>query len=293
VILYINTKQPEKAMDKSLWQRISRDRERAIAKNPDGQLFDTKGRDMELLANLYITSLTPFCGVIDGVADITGNLQGDITKLLGALKENNGPQPRIGKQDGMQFYELSVPQSEQLPPMDVMFVPVGSNRIQFRISIAPRGRTAPQLLSASARTAPLIAGISGGEPAFAFAARTEKFSAAPLPENDNAREFGDFLKKTKTLCISGHVEGKLLLVSAVFEFKAAEDAAAFADKARSMVTQLLSAAGWKSAPQIVLKGDRLEIRLSVDIAAAWNIVSQISAGRRAAAPRKKAPQNND
>ena len=282
VILYIDTKQPEKAMDKRLWERIRRDKERAIAEDPEGQFFDTKGRDLELIANLYLSSMSPFCGSIDGVANITGNLQGDISKVLAALKENNGPQPQISKLGDTKFYDLSLPQTEQLPPADIMLVPIGSNQVQFRINIAPKGKMVRRTLNASGGKVPLISGLRARELAFACAAYAEKFAAAPLAETDNARELSGFLQKLKTLCVSGYVDGRYMIVDAAFQFKAASDAAEFAGKAKPLLAQLLPAVGAKDVPKVVLTGARLTISLKIDIAVSWNLISRVTSARPAA-----------
>ena len=87
VILYFDTKQPEQAMDKQLWNLIQRDKNKAIDSNSEGQLFDTKNRDMQGIVNLYIRSMTPFSATIEGVANITGDIQNDIQKLLCSLAQ--------------------------------------------------------------------------------------------------------------------------------------------------------------------------------------------------------------
>ena len=84
--IYINTKQAEKAMEKGLWDRIRQDKNNAIAKKSEGQLFSTKDRDMELIGNLHIVSMEPFCGTVDGLANISGDLSGDIDKLMEMMK---------------------------------------------------------------------------------------------------------------------------------------------------------------------------------------------------------------
>lgn len=286
VILYVNTKQPEKAMDKRLWKRISRDKERAIAEDPDGQFFDTKGRDLELVANLYIVSMSPFCGSIDGVANITGNLQGDIDKLLGSLKEGGGIQPQITKQDNRQFYNLSLPQMEQLPPADIMLVPIGSNQVQFRINISPKGKMVQQTLNASKQGSPLTAGLRNRELAFACSAYADKFSTIPLAATNNARELNAFLQKLKSLCVSGYVDGLYLIVDASFLFKTVTDAAEFSEKAKNFLTQLLPVMGAKDMPKTVLTGSQLAISLKIDIAASWNLVSRVTSNKNEPSMKK-------
>jgi len=279
VILYVNTKQPEKAMNKRLWKRISRDKERAIAEDPDGQFFDTKERDLELVANLHIVSMSPFRGSIDGVANITGNLQGDIDKLLGLLKEGGGPQPQITKQGDMQFYNLSLPQMEQLPPADIMLVPTGGNQVQFRINISPKGKMVQRTLNTSRQGSPLTAGLRSRELAFACSAYAEKLSAIPLPATDNARELNTFLRKLKSLCVSGHVDGLYLIVDASFLFKTVTDAAEFSEKAKTFLTQLLPVIGAKDMPKTVLTGSQLAISLKIDIAASWDLISRVTSNK--------------
>ena len=115
-IVYINTKQAEKAMTPTLWQQIQKDKNTALAEDPEDQLFDTQNRDIEALTNLFIDSVVPFKASIEGVAMITGNVKGDIAKLLQAGQGTDAPAPQIMRQGDLDFYHYTLSGDEKMPP---------------------------------------------------------------------------------------------------------------------------------------------------------------------------------
>lgn len=274
VMIYINTRQPEKAMEKGLWQRISRDRTQALKEDAEERLFDVSGRDMELIANLHIVSLTPFAGSIRGVADITGNLQEDIGKLMATLKQNNAAPPQMREQNDMSFYNFTLPAMGALPASDIQFVPVKPNRIQFWINIAGKSNPAQQLQVPAKGVAVPAAQFRGGELAFACAAKPEKLSASSLASTKNGQQLNEFLQQLNQICISGYVRGRLLMVDAVFAFKEHSLAAGFAGTVRPLLNHVSSASGaLLLAPRAIQSGREVDIVLPINISKAWNFIS--------------------
>ena len=274
VVLYFNTRQAEEAMDKTLWEELRREKEAAIAAGGKDRLFETKGRDIEAIVNLRIASVTPFRGTVEGVAEITGDLKGDIAKMLESLKKNNGPAPKVDRRDEGTFYNFNLPGGEKSPPVDAMFVPIGNNRIHFRANIAPQGeKLAMRPLEAvsGGGASKLPARFYGGAASFILAVRTEKFAGLPLPSGDG-RELAEFLQQMKTLCLSGEVRGVNLLVDGEFSFQDIRTAGRFAGQAQLFLQRLALMTG-SAAPKTVMKGGEVRISFPVNIAHTWRMLT--------------------
>ena len=278
VIVYVNTRQPEQAMVKKLWRRISRGRAQALKEDAEERLFDVSGRDMELIANLHIVSMKPFSGFIEGVADITGNLQGDIGKLMETLKQNNGAPPQIRKQDELSSYSFTLPAAGALPVMDVMLVPIKANRIQFRVSIAGKNKLGQPLQIPAKRGAASAARFRGRELAFACAANPARLSGAPLAETENGRQLDEFLRQLEQFAFTGYVRGRLLIVDAIFTFRERERAGRFVETVRPLLNNVSSASGGLTVvPRALQSGREINILLPINISKAWNLISRLDA----------------
>ena len=59
-VVYVNTRQAEKAMTPDLWKLIQKDRKKSLEEDKEDALFNTLGRDLEGVVNLYINSVSPF-----------------------------------------------------------------------------------------------------------------------------------------------------------------------------------------------------------------------------------------
>ena len=277
--IYINTKQAEQAMEKGLWDRIQQDKNDAIArksrKQGKGQLFSTKDRDMELMGNLRIVSMEPFCGSVDGIANISGDLPGDIDKLMEMMKGNDGVSSQMSKQGDLDFYSIAMSGADNISGFDCMFVPVKPNQIQFRININSQDAVRKAVLSTYSEPSPAIKRLSGQELAFACIISPEKIAGLQLA--GNAGKIAEYLKQMKELAISVRVAGQDVKLNGIFSFKSESDAAAFVTIAQPILSQVKSYTGAETPPRISVTEKDVDITIPVSISDAWDLISNMTA----------------
>jgi len=279
VVVYINTTQPEKAMEKSIWDRIQQDKNRAL-KEKEGRLFDTKNRDMELIANLRIVTLEPFCGTVEGVANISGDLQGDIDNMMELMKQREGTTPQVSKKDNKNFYNLSLSGTKENQKTDFMLVPIGSNQIQFRININPQDTMPQTLLSAgagvSAEESEGLAKLSGQDVAFACFLIPERFADMKISGTESTEALGEFLKKVSSIGLSAQASGVYTILKGSFSFKSEIDAAMFAESAEEILPKMKALLGSEQSPRSVVTGRNLEISIPLNTSDAWDMISRFT-----------------
>lgn len=278
ICIYINTKQAEKAMEKGLWDRIQKDKNDAIAQKTQagkGQLFSTKDRDMELMGNLRIVSVEPFSGMVDGVANISGDLTGDIDKLMENLKGNDGVSSQMSKQGDLDFYSVAMSGADSVSGFDCMFVPVKPNQIQFRININSQDAAQKKVLSTYSEPSPAIKRMSGQDLAFACIVDPEKIASFKF--TDDTEKVAEFLKKMKEIAVSVRVAGQEMKLNGIFSFKSESDAAAFVTIAKPFLSEVKPATGTETPPRISATGKDVDITIPVNISDAWNLISNMTA----------------
>lgn len=276
-IIYINTKQAEKAMTPTLWKRIQRDKNKALEENAGDQLFDTKGRDAEAVINLFISSVIPFKANLEGVAMISGNVKGDIIKLLQSGKDSGFPAPQIMKQNDLDFYQYSLTGNEKIPPANFTFSLDRDGLLHFRSAIAP-GKKLPVSLNSGnisgKRT--LVSGMEQKDLSFATAIRTEKLSIIPMGRLETGKLKG-FLGKLNTVLIMGRVYGKFLQISIIFTAKNSQLAEELHQTIQPVLRQF--AIGFSQQIQGLsgnIKNNDVQITGNIDIAVTWDLVNRIT-----------------
>ena len=279
VNIYINTKQAEKAMSKDLWERIKKDKDAAIAKKPQGQLFSTKDRDMELMGNLRIISMEPFCGTLDGVANISGDMLGDIDKMMENLKQTNGVSPEQTKQNDLDFYTLALSGADGISGLDCMIVPVKPNQIQFRFNINSKDPIQKTMLGiSSAEPSPALKKLSSQDLAFAVILSPEKLAGINFANTDSGEKIAEFLKQLDEIAISVYVAGNQMMIGGSFAFKSETSASEFVTTAQPFLSEVKSVTGVETPPRINANGKDISITIPVNISDAWNAISNITAG---------------
>ena len=277
ICVYINTKQAEKAMEKNLWDRIQKDKNEAIEKKPGGQMFSTKDRDMELMGNLHIISMEPFAGTLDGVANISGDMMGDIDKMMENLKQgNSGVDPQISKQNDLDFYTLALPGTDGLSGLDCMFVPVKPNQIQFRVNFNAQDAVQKKVLSKPAEPSPAIQKFSGQDLAFACILSPEKLIEIQFA-NDGSEKLVEFLKQMNEIAISVRVAGKQMMLEGSFAFKSESFVTEFLTIAEPFLSEVKSVAGGETPPRMTSNGRIVSITVPVSISDAWKLISNMTA----------------
>ena len=275
-ILYFNTKQAEKAMNKNLWEMIQRDKNAAIDSEPEEQLFDTKNRDVELIVNVYIRSVSPFSAAIEGVANITGNIHNDIQKLMGTLGQNGGPVPQMSKDEKNPRYNLSIPANENVPPVDIMFTPVNNNQLHFRINIVPKDRMSQYTVETSQAKSKLLTTVPQREHSFVLSANVEKISTLPMLQNDRSGMAAVYLDKVRTVCIYGHVQNLFLILRGDIVLKGPEFAGSFVQLLNVFNTNMSAKIKKDNLVQITSKSNIVTVSGKVNIADAWDAISKIT-----------------
>lgn len=277
ICIYINTTQAEKAMEKGMWDQIQKEKNAAIEKKAKagGQLFDTKDRDMELIGNLHITSVEPFSGTVDGVANITGDLTGDIQKMMEQMKEgNSGASPQMSKQDDLDFYTLALSGADGISGMDIMLVPVKPNQIQFRANLNSKDGVPKTLLGKAAEPSPAIAKYSGQDLSFACIMSPEKIAQFKL--GDDAEKLVEFLKQMNEIAVSVRIAGKQMILDGSFSFKAESSVPAFVAIAEPFLSQVKSVAHGETPPRITTNGRVVGITVPVSISDAWGLLANMT-----------------
>ncbi|MBR4255439.1 MAG: hypothetical protein IKQ16_10160 [Lentisphaeria bacterium] len=274
VCVYINTKQAENAMEKGIWERIQKDKNEAIAKKSKGQLFSTKDRDMELMCNVRITSVDPFCGSVNGVANISGNLQGDIDNLMEMMKGNDSVSSQMTKQNDLDFYSLALGGLEGISGVDCMFVPVKPDQVQFRININSPDAVQKQVLSRSSEPSPAIKKLSGRDLSFACIIDPEKIAGFSFPER--AGRFAEFLKQTDEIALSVYVAGTEMILSGAFSFKTESSAADFQTVIKPFLSEAKEISGAETPPGVAATGKDVEVKIPISISDAWDLISHIT-----------------
>ncbi len=279
VIVYINTMQAEKSMDKQLWQRIEKDKNKALDEDKEDSLFDVKGRDMEAVVNVVISSIVPFKGTIEGVASISGDVNADIKKLLNPQEGSEFPAPTIAKKGDLKFYQYDFKAEDAMPPANVTFSLDKDNLLHYRILIGADGKYPVSLSSANTAGAQtLVSGMQDDDLSFALALKTAKFSWLPIPqEKENGRKLKDFLSKVSVVSASGRVLGKNLKIKITFRCKNNVIANEMCKTTQELLEQMTKGFGkqikhlkaFTKESDVIMTGD-------IDIAVAWNLISGIT-----------------
>ncbi len=285
VILYFNTRQPEEAMDKNLWKLIQLDKQEAAAEDAGNDWFDTKDRDIEAIANLYISSVVPFVATVEGVANITGNVQDDIKRLLKNLSQEGAPAPQINKKDGLSKYNFSIPTADICPPVDIMFVPVNSNQIQFRINITPGKEMSQSVINTSDGNNRSITGIPKENQAFVLAAVLEKITASPLMQMFEKQPIAAALKNMNSVCLYGSFQQRHLFIYGNFVFKDPASAGGFVRFLRGYTAKLFPQSGPRKQLEITVDKNAVQISEKINIAGVWQKINKITRP----SPRRSSP----
>ena len=277
VNIYINTKQAEKAMSKDLWDRIRKDKNAAIEKKAKGQFFSTKDRDMELMGNVRIVSMEPFCGTIDGVANISGDMMGDLDKMMETLKQTNGASPEQSKQNDLDFYTLALSGADGISGLDCMVVPVKPNQIQFHFNINSKDPIQKTVMGkSSGEPSPALKKLSSQDLAFAIILSPEKIAGINFANTDRGEKVAEFLTQMNEIGISVYVRGKDMMIDGLFSFKSESFASDFVAIAQPLLPELKSYAGGETPPRMNANGKDVSITIPVSISDAWNLISNFT-----------------
>lgn len=276
-IVYFNTKQAAKAMTPALWERIQKDKNKALEEDSEEQFFDTKDRDAEAVINLFISSVVPCKATLEGVAVISGNVKGDIAKLLQAGKDSDAATPQIMKQNDLNFYQYKFDGDEKIPPANFTFSLDQDGLLHFRADVSPdKGQTIPFHSGNLSGKPTLVTGMAQKDLSFAAAVRTEKFLTIPA-SSPEAGKLKDFLGKLNTVLVTGRVQDNFLQISIVFSAKNSLLAGELHQAIQPVLEQL--ALGFSQQIEglsVNVKNNDILLSGNINIAVAWNLISRIT-----------------
>lgn len=276
-VIYINTKQAEKSMTPSLWKRIQEDKNKALEENAEDRLFDTKNRDAEAVINLFLHSMVPLKASIEGVAMISGNVKGDIAKLLQPGKDSAVPMPQIMKQNDLDFYQYKLNGDGKIPPANFTFSLDRDGLLHFRATVNPDKKQQLSLSSNNVSGKPtLVSGLEQKDLSFAAVVRTEKLSAIPAG-SPGAGKVKEFLDKLNTISATGRVQGNSLRIDLVLNAKNEQIAGELHQTIQPVVKQL--SMGFSQQLQglsVNIKKRDVQITGKINIAAAWNLIDRVT-----------------
>lgn len=276
-VIYINTKQAEKSMTPSLWKRIQADKNKALEEDAEDRLFDTKNRDAEAVINLFLHSMVPLKASIEGVAMISGNVQGDIAKLLQSGKDSAVPMPQIMKQNDLDFYQYKLNGDEKIPPANFTFSLDRDGLLHFRAMVNPDKKQQLSLSTNNVSGKPtLVSGLEQKDLSFAAVVRMEKLSGLPVNSSE-VRKRKEFLDKLNIISATGRVQGNLLRIDLVLNAKNEQIAGELHQTIQPVVKQL--SMGFSQQLQglsVNIKKRDVQITGKINIAAAWNLIDRVT-----------------
>lgn len=275
-VVYVNTRQAEKAMTPDLWKLIQKDRKNSLEEDKEDALFNTLGRDLEGVVNLYINSISPFRCSLVGVADITGDLGKDIEKLLKVNKENGGPaiqQSKFGKLPAFE-YPLEI---SGVPPINLSLIREGDNRIHFQAELNAGEKSKLGLTPPTPKSSPAVSLMKQQDLSFAVLAKTERFTEFSYPEEPGALQLKSFLQMLHGVSLVGRVQGDYLLLNAVLKFREEALASHYAQQIRIIVSSMQNQKGSPFSMltniQASARKDELNISGMLDLRSSWKKMS--------------------
>lgn len=274
--VYVNTRQAEKAMTPDLWKQIQKDRKKSLEEDKEEALFDTLGRDLEGVVNLYIRSVTPFRCSLAGVADITGDLGKDIEKLLKANKENGGPAVQQSKFGKLPAFECPL-EISGVPPINLSLIREGDNRIHFQAELNTGEKSKLGLTPPTPKSSPAVSLMKQQDLSFAVLAKTERFTEFSYPEEPGALQLKSFLQMLHGVSLVGRVQGDYLLLNAVLKFREEALASHYAQQIRIIVSSMQNQKGSPFSMltniQASARKDELNISGMLDLRSSWKKMS--------------------
>lgn len=274
MIIYFNTKQAEKAMDPKLWQRIQKDKNQALKENADDLIFDMKGRDIEGLVNVYIRSVVPLNMSLDGVANISGNIQKDIDKLSKYCSANN-IQGQTIRRKSQKFYQYTIPGNENSQSTRFTFSVAENGILHFQVAVNSSDDVQVSLNTVNTTgKATLVSGLAAEELSFAFALATQKFITIPIFSSPDSR-IGKIFQKFDTVTITGRIHAEDLLVMIKLKCKNPQDVNILLDTIKKGLRQILAGIG-TNAQNLSAKTEDTDLLIEcrINIANFWNLVSR-------------------
>lgn len=132
--LFFSNRETEKNVAPALWKRIEKERKAVASASHEeddrGVFFANflkrmQDHDASVVFNIYLFSLQKPSGVIEGVAEFSGNLAADFEAL-----QKQDPMLKIEKSGRYQIYRFEVPGR-----LDIKMILMNANTVHFRIDL--------------------------------------------------------------------------------------------------------------------------------------------------------------
>ena len=281
-VLYVNTKQAEKAVDKKLYGQIKKDKHKAIDEMDEKSIFADKGRDLEGVANIYITNAGASTGLkIEGVARAYGgkkSIKKDIEELASDAKEN-GFGVSSQKAGKLTVSCFDIPAIGETPAMNGMVTPLDNEIFHYRFAVGSTNAPSHFCPKGDGLANPAIARISQSDASLAFVCDAQKVAGYITATNQNALVLKAILSMSKTASVICRAQSRVFKIAATFEFLTVETATAYAQMMQPMVAvlnQRMANDGLLSGFAVRMHKNNLTMSFDVGIDTAWKHIMQMT-----------------
>ena len=301
-IMYFNTMQAEKAMDRELWDAIQKERQKALERLEKEEAAQDefspglKDRHVEALLNILVESIEPMSIALDGAVKFSGGTGStpleDLKDMLDSAKGKDGIEISTIDVQGREAYSISTSISDTGQPIEILVVPLNDNAFEFKAKLNSRSGLQPGMLPQGGASAPLVQGIAGADVSFAAACNTLKL-ASMLGGGQRAMMLKNWLKSTRSGSLLGRVKGSGLYLTLNLAFQDASVARQLYSAVSPHVktfAETKRVAYYFSGLELKLDGDVISADCMVDIGKGWNLVRKLDnvPEREAARPDAKA-----
>ena len=306
LIVFIDSENGEKNMDRELWEQIQREKKRAVARNKgiekyaeirerdkhkdedkddDGGKaleFDMKDRHVKLLVNFFVESTTPMVANIEGAIILKGNTPTTpLQDFKGLLDEHKGT-PSITqskfKVDGKEAFQIDVVQTEKSAPMNCIVIPQSDNMFEFRIRVNGKGGASNAVVPKNGGSMVMTEGLAGSDTPFAVACNTRRLASMMNGElTPQMMALKNCLEQTDVGKLNCRISGKDAFLTLTLHFFDAGVAqriwgqlAPVADALRGqpVIQQYLR------DTKVSVNGDLLVISTTMDVRTGWGLINK-------------------
>ncbi len=281
-VLYVNTKQAEKAVDEKLYGQIKKDKHKAIDEMDEKSILADKVRDLEGVANIYITNADGSTGVkIEGVARVYGgkkSIKSDIEKLSADAKENGFgvSSKKAGKLTASCF---DIPAMGETPAMNGIVTPLDNELFHYKFTIGSTNVLSHFCPKGDGLSNPVIARISQSDASLAFVCDAQRLAGYITATNQNASVLKAILSVSKTATVICRAKSRAFKVAVTFEFLAEETATAYAQMIQptvALLNQRMAKDGMLSGFDVRKYQKNLTLSFDIGIDTAWKQIMQMT-----------------
>ena len=209
--LYVNTRQAEMSMDRSLWNRIDNDRNRALARSKDALKKDMKDKDVMAALTFNLLSEKPARFQLDLAAIVSGGIEKEIELLKAmAADSENTITVNESKQSGKTVYSINGDLSDDGDKVSALLSSEGDN--VFAALVFDGTQEDLKSLKLGSNSIDFTRDATFKENSFILCGKCDKIIALLRLLENNNREPMKILEQFNSIKILGKVLGKKLFV---------------------------------------------------------------------------------